>query len=314
MIVDMHCHLYPQKYVEWFKRHGIVPELWQTDPIEPSFSNVEALIESMENSGVTTSVITSGNMPWVDTLKPQDATNLASVVNDEIAAYVQKHPDELVGFATLPFVAPSEAVDELDRAVKDLDLRGVFLPSNVAGQPVDSPELFPLYARISKLGLPIFLHPAVPEATINMTDYRLVLTLGFTCNTALAILRLILSGIVEKYPLKIVAAHAGGVLPYLIGRIARAYEMWPDQVGRNISKNPREYLKNIYVDHVSFNVPSAVCARDTLGTERLVFGSDYPFGWGTQADFVKYAHELPFSEEEKNRLLWKNAAGLLDLK
>jgi aminocarboxymuconate-semialdehyde decarboxylase len=313
MIVDMHTHLYPLKYVEWFNKHEIVPALWQTDPIEPGFSSVQALIESMDSSGVTTSVITSGNMPWVDVLKPENAVDLARLLNDEIAAYVKMYPDKLVGFANLPFVAPSDAVNELKRAVKELGLRGVFLPSNIAGRPVDSAELIPVYAEISKLGVPIFLHPAVPETAVNMTDYRLILTLGFTCNTALAISRLILSGIMEKYPLKIVAAHAGGVFPYVIGRIARAYEMWPDEVGRNISKNPREYLRNIYVDHVSFNVPSAVCARDTVGIERLVFGSDYPFGWGTQADFVKYANELPFSEEEKNRLLWKNAGSLLDL-
>lgn len=313
MIVDMHCHFYPLKYVEWFKKHGNVPALWKTDPIKPSYSRIEDLTESMDHSGVTTSVITSGNMPWVDVLKPQDAVDLARILNDEIAAYVEKYPDKLVGFATLPLVAPSDAVCELERAVRDLRLRGVFLPSNIAGRPVDSPELVPLYAEISKLHVPIFLHPTVPEAPVNMTDYRLVHTLGFTCNTALAISRLILSGIVEKYPLKIVAAHAGGVFPYVIGRMARAYEMWPDECGRNISKNPSVYFKDVYVDQVSFNVPSAVCARDTIGIERMVFGSDYPFSWGTQADFIKYVEDLPFSVEEKQKLLWDNAARLLDL-
>lgn len=312
MIADLHCHFYPVKYLRWLEDHEALPKSWQTD-LRPNHSQIGTLMKSMEDGGISVSILTTGNLPWPDVLQPKDAVSLAMILNDEIAAQVEKYPDRLIGLAVLPYSVVPDAIDELNRAVTDLGLAGVFLPSNIAGKPVDMPELVPLYAEISKLDVPLFIHPTRPEAPVNMEDYRFVEVLGFTCNTALALSRLILSGMLEKFPLKIVAAHAGGVLPYVIGRLGRAYEMWPDEVGKNISKNPREYFREVYADQICFSVPSIVCARDTLGMDRLVFGSDYPFGWGTQSDFVKWVHKLPFSEEEREKLFWRNADRLLHL-
>src|SRR5262249_23455945 len=147
---------------------------------------------------------------------------LARVVNDAIAQAVRAHPDRLVGLATLPLQAPDAAVSEVERAVTELGLRGVYLGTNVRGADLDDGALTPVFGRIAALGVPVFLHPLNVVGGPRVGAYYLHNLLGNPFDTAVAAARLIFGGVLDRFPsLRVCLAHAGGAFPYLVGRLDR---------------------------------------------------------------------------------------------
>jgi len=267
----------------------------------------------MESCEISLTVLSLSN-PWVDFEESKKAVTLSKLVNEEIAGAVERYPSKLIGLATLPLTNLNNALEELERAVEELGMKGIIMPSNIIGKSLDSRELWPVYEKVAKLNIPMFIHPATPIESEVMRDYNLGTTIGFPYETSLAIARLILSGIFEKLPsLKIVAAHLGGAIPYLIGRIDRGYAMF-QECKTNISRPPSVYLKKIYLDTISFHKPALTCAYESVGPNRLVFGTDYPFPWTTPASAIKEIQGLNLSENEKCKIFYENAANLLRIK
>ena len=113
-----------------------------------------------------------------------------------------------------------EAKAELERAIQELDLRGVLLYSNLDGQHPDEPAFEWLFAHAEAMHIPIYLHPAYPVTYDQVEGRNLVGALGLMFDTTIALARIILSGILDRYPaLNIVCPHVGGALPYLVGRL-----------------------------------------------------------------------------------------------
>jgi aminocarboxymuconate-semialdehyde decarboxylase len=324
MIIDFHSHYYPIKYLKWLENRKVWPSVTCDGSgriilvigkghrviINDSFYNVKKHIRKMESCGINLTVLSLSN-PWVDFEESEKAVTLSRLVNKEIADAVEQYPDKLIGLATLPLTDLDNALEELERAVEELGMKGIIMPSNIIGKPLDSQELWPVYEKVAKLNIPIFLHPATPIESEVMKVYSLETTIGFPFETSLAIARLILSGVFEKISsLKIVAAHLGGAIPYLIGRIDRGYTMF-QECKANISKPPSTYLKKIYLDTISFHKPALTCAYESVGPSRLVFGTDYPFPWTTPASAIREISELNLSEKEKCKIFYENAADLL---
>lgn len=266
----------------------------------------------MHRYGVDMQVLTL-TTPGVEREEPEFGIGLARATNDAYSDIMEKYPEDFVALATLPMQAPDAAADELERAVKERGLRGAMLFSNVLGKPIDGREFFPIFEKAVQLDVPIFVHPTSPMNTRGMEDYRLVPIMGFGVDTSLAILRLVLSGVLERLPgLKLVATHTGGVFPYLRGRIEAAYKAYPE-TRADIPRPPSEYFKRIWLDTVCYNPDVLASSLAFWGADKLVMGSDYPHQIGDIENCVQRVKQLNAGQEQEEKILGGNAAKLLKI-
>ena len=203
-----------------------------------------------------------------------------------------------------------EAVDEVERSVKDLGLLGVQVFSNVRGKSLDSPEFEPLYAKVSQLGCGLWIHPLNIRTIYDwMNDeYNMNIMMGWGIDTALATVRIFRSGILERHPdLKIITHHLGTLIPLMAGRI-NGFVMGQGKNGTPplpLKKTPIEYLKMFYVDTAEgMWKPAMDLAYGFYGSSHMLFGTDYP--WGDTAKIIDNIKALNITEEEKNMILGEN--------
>ncbi len=306
--IDSHTHLFPGNYLKELERMNI--SLGQT--IDDRFTTLEKRLSDMDEAGIHRQVISLA-MPGVDMATPEKAVKLSRVVNDELAS-ISAEDGRFIGIASLPMLSPLDAAEELERAVKDLGLRGAGIFTNVKGKPIDLKEFWPVYERAAKLGVPLFIHPISPVNAEIYQDYHLLAVLGFPFETTYAATRLALSGLLEEYPgIIFVLSHMGGALPYLVGRIDdgnRIYHAYQTE----ISKPPSEYLKKMYLDAASFFEPALNCALGFWGAEKIMVGSDYPYGWvGDLRRCTDSIENLNLNEGDTEKILHKNAERILKL-
>ena len=274
---------------------------------------LEDRLTAMDKFGIDLQVL-SLTTPGVEREAPSRGVKLAKIANDGFGSICEKYPQRFSALAALPLQDPGAAVDELDRAVRDLGLKGVMLFSNANGKPLDSKELIPIYEKAAKLDVPLFIHPTSPINAGAMEDYRLVPIIGFTVDTALALLRLVFSGILERIPsLKIVVAHTGGVFPYLRGRIEIGYNAYPE-CKANISSPPSFYFRrNVWVDTVCYDKDVLMSTYSFLGPDRILLGTDFPHQISDLANAVERVKNLDINNEEKEKILGGNSSRLLKL-
>jgi aminocarboxymuconate-semialdehyde decarboxylase len=277
-------------------------------PITESIFDVEKRMIEMQKASVDMQVL-SLTVPGVERVEPRIGKKLSRTANDALSEIVSNHEGKFAAIASLPLQDPEYALEEMDRAINSLSMNAVEVFSNVNGEPLDSPRFWPIFERAEKLKATIFLHPTVPAATQGMTQYDLVEALGFVNDTTLALTRLILSGLLERFSrLKIVAGHLGGTFPYLIGRLDELFAMTPEaQV--NVSKPPSKYLKKLYFDTTTALAECVSFGNALLGPERMVMGSDYPIWSERKAVRVVYEAKIPRSA--KRQILSKTAQKLL---
>jgi aminocarboxymuconate-semialdehyde decarboxylase len=323
LIIDCQSHVFPRAYAELLtknhgelrtKRVGRAYEIWygnvQRFVLDPELYSVENKLRDMDAAGIDMSVL-SVNMPGPERLDPELAAEGARICNDYLAEVCAQHPDRFVGLASLPLQLAEGAIEEMDRAVDELGLRGAVLYSHIAGEPVDAARFEPFYQHVEARGVPLFVHPTVPVWGEVLRDYAMVPMIGLMVDTSIAMLRLVLSGVLERCPgLQIVHPHAGGVLPYLMGRIVEQTEV-KGRGREHITRSPEEIYAHVYLDLVT---PSALAIRyayDFAGHDRLLFGTDHP--WVAVSTLLELVDELELSDEAKGAIFGRNACNLLNI-
>jgi aminocarboxymuconate-semialdehyde decarboxylase len=207
-----------------------------------------------------------------------------------------------MAFATLPFLDPDRTVKELERCIDELKFQGACIGSNINGMGLDNQLLYPFYERISDYDLPIHIHPRAPADKETYKDYRLGPMIGFEMELCIAVVRLIMGGVMERFPdLKFIVSHLGGAIPYLAERIQKCYEAYPECRG-NISGPAKDYLRRFYYDTVSFFEPALMCAYSFVGAERLVLGSDYPHVIGDIREAITSIEHLDIPQTDKEMI------------
>lgn len=326
MIIDFHTHFYTQAYLDELEKGKSRAQLVRAQDgtlriqldgdyslIDPAHVQVEPILVAMEQNQLSHQLLTF-SIPGVQVEEPTQGLRLAQLVNDEFAAVVAQHPGRLSALATLPLQDPTAATAELARAVKQLGLRGGQLFSNINGKTLDDKAFWPLYARAEELDVPLFIHPISPPNVENMRNYRLVPMMGFMFDTALAAAHLVFSGVMQSFPrLKIVLGNLGGAIPYLAGRMDRAFMAYPESQGV-LTAAPSAYLKRMYYE--SAGMPDAgtlQLALDFAGVEQVMFGSDFPQQIGDVPSSIALIQALPLTPDAKAKILGSNAAKLLHL-
>lgn len=331
--IDFEAHYYTVDYVRAmyendgypsFKDHPqtLKRQLWYSADVGQPFGDflLDALLDlgeqrlsRMDACGIDMQAL-SLSAPGLEQLDPAVGADLSRKANDALAAVIQKYPDRFLGYAALAPKRPKEAAAELERAVKDLGLLGWNTHSNFGDSYLDEEVYWPILEMAAKIEVPVYLHPTVP-AIPNAWTYGFALAgapFGFGLETALCMMRLIYSGVFDRYPgLKIILGHLGEALPFLFKRIDWAYVRPFDPEARpKLAKKPSEYLKhNVFVTTSgNYYTPAFMCTYEAMGIDRILLGTDYPYE-DTQ-ECMQFLEQLPISEAEKEMVYFRNAATL----
>jgi aminocarboxymuconate-semialdehyde decarboxylase len=194
-----------------------------------------------------------------------------------MVAAQKKYPGRIRWFTSLPWEYPARAVEELARTC-DAGASGVMVIANIAGRSLTEPFFAPIWKEIDRRGLPVLLHPGEPPGAdlMDMGKYDLSWSVGFMFDTTLAVTRMIFDGFFDLYPnLKLIASHAGGTLPYLVGRFEKGDEVELPQ-RRMMKRKPTDYLRHIYYDCITYDLGALRYLISVVGADRVMFGTDWP--------------------------------------
>lgn len=292
MRVDVHTHYLPAPFRDLLREWGASVRIEDRDdrpfvvrggggfPLTPGFVDLEARAAWMaeHDVDVTVASVSSPNPNTAEPFSVEQSTALARAINDGYADAQAEYPDRFVGLATLPFREPSAAVEEVDRALGELGLHGVAVPTTVAGRKLSDPAFEPVFDRIEALDATVFVHPGTNALSraFDPEEGGLNPTVVFPTETTVQLTRLIFDGFFDRYGFDLVVAHMGGALPYLVGRLERGRQRF------RLNESPPEhpiidYVRRFYYDVISFHEPAVAMALETVGADHLLFGTDYPF-------------------------------------
>ncbi|MFI6366333.1 amidohydrolase family protein [Nocardia sp. NPDC050630] len=275
----------------------------------------EQRLPEMDAAGVDVAVL-SLNSPGIQAEPdPQLAVARAAAVNDLLAGLIAEHPDRYSGFAALPLQDGEAAAKELDRAVRQLGLRGALVNAHTQGKYLDDPSLRVVWEYAEGLDVPLYLHPANGFDASHVLSGHPELTgpmWSWGTDTATHALRLIFGGVFDDFPdAKLLLGHMGEGLPYALWRLDSRWG-FHNHHGIELKRgNPSEYLRhNLYITTSGVcDAPPLLCALLALGADHILFGTDYPFEeMGTATEFLASA---PLSQADRAKISHLNAEKLL---
>jgi len=332
--IDIFNHIYPAGYYERLMK--LVPDykdIGKRMRNIPMLADLDVRFKVMDRFGEYEQVLSLPTPPIEVFASRADAIDLCQAANDGMADLVRRYPDRFTGFvAALPLNDPDAAVRELQRAVEQLGARGFQIFSNIRGKPIAAPEFLPLFEAIAGYDLPIWMHPYrgadfSDYQTEDRSEYEIWWTFGWPYDTSVAMARLVFAGYFDRFPnLKIITHHMGAMAPYFEGRIgpgwdqlgARTSDVDYSAVLKKLAKRPLDYFKMFYADTALFGAYDAtVCGLRFFGADHVVFASDAPFdpekGPMYIRETIAIVDRLPVSDDQRERIYWRNAAALLKL-
>lgn len=344
-VIAIEEHAYTPKYIEYlfsrkeFPRREFIQkdgkkyvrEWWSptnfrlSDPDKPQkISDIgEGRIRDMDAAGIDMQVI-SLSFPGVERFEAEGGTHISKIVNDELSEIVRQYPKRFAAYATLAPQDPPAAAAELERAVTQLGLKGAMITGHIRGEYLDEKKYWVILEMAEKLDVPLYIHPAIPSPELLKAylPYPALASgiLGFAADTSLHAMRLILSGVFEKYPrLKIILGHLGEALPFWLWRMDSRIEeeIQTDPLSNEfyeyLTKSPSSYFKNNFYVTTSgmYWEPALQFVNSVLGSDRIMFAADYPYESSQEA--VKFLKEAKMKTADREKIFHSNAEKLLRL-
>lgn len=274
-------------------------------------------LREMDEAGIDFQVL-SHAAPSLQKVDAETGVRLARGVNDRLHQTVLAHPSRFAAFAALPTADPKGAADELERTVAKLGFKGAMIHGLTNGLFIDDPRFWPIFERAASLDVPLYMHPSIPDPRVIEVYYKdyverfptiLRAAWGFTVETATQGVRLVLSGVFEKYPgLKIILGHLGEGLPLYLWRINMGFA----RDGRGPT-----WFRDVFSEHFwvttsgFFSDPALLHCIQEIGIDRVLFSVDYPFVDNPPG--TSWAERLPVSAADQAKILNGNAKRLLKL-
>ena len=326
-IVDIYCHIFPDKFFQEMNR--IAPKLGNIGARLRGVTKLFDLDErfrEMDRFGDYREIISLPNPPIEDFATGDVGMSLARIGNDAMAELCAQHPKRFPTFVAAVSMTDVEgSVAEARRACTELGAGGIQIFTNVAGKPLDDPSFEPIFKTMAELDRPIWLHPA---RTAAMTDYpaeaksryEMWWCFGWPYDTSVAMVRLVFSGLFDRYPgLKIITHHLGGMIPYYDGRIgpglqvlgSRTLDEDYSKVLPSLKRPHLDYLHDFYGDTALFGggIHAVRCGLEFFGAEHVVFATDTPLG--PIAPTIEVIRRLDISENDRYKIYCGNAERLL---
>jgi aminocarboxymuconate-semialdehyde decarboxylase len=303
-IVDAHSHLFPRSWAP----HGRMP---------PDMFDVEALLDAHASAGIGTAVVSDPHI-WYGDLDPSDIARTREY-NDFAAELVRAYPLRLGALGTVTPWRGDDHVREAERAVSELGLAGLAMPTSDRGQYLDTvPDTF--WELVAHLDVPVFIHPGgsvIGNELMQM--YRLGEVCGRPLDTTVTLARLILTGVMERHPgVRLLCAHAGGAICTIADRLDFGHELrgyaplgpWGEV---ELTEPPSAYVARLYLDTVTYGTAALLPALARVGHDRVLYGSDrppVPFDLGRTTGYVR---QLGLPAGEEAAILRDNARRLFRL-
>jgi aminocarboxymuconate-semialdehyde decarboxylase len=295
MLIDAHSHLYPRSYIELLRARGRRPrvvgdvgdehfvffaseEVAGGRPIDSSYWDVAAKLDFMSKTGIDQSVVSLGN-PWLDAVEPEEAPVVARRLNAEFSALEGATGGRIIGMGVLPQADIASAAAVAEEISSCPTLHAVANGCRLCGRELDDPELDPVWTILERARLPIVIHPhhSVADEALAEGGATLVLAIGFPTETTIAVARLVLGGVLTRFPrLRLIVAHGGGTLPYLAGRLDAFWRADPRARAR-LDVAPSSEFSKLFLDAVVYAPAPLRTAADLVGPSQLLFGTDHPF-------------------------------------
>jgi len=317
LVIDIYSHHLPRSIGKWMAKEKYYGEGKQL-PYPLENGDAEVRLRLMERYEVQIQAL-SQTTPVLLGFNAEDAAEICRISNDGNYALCKAYPDRFVNICIMSLLDVKSALQELDRSINELDCRGVTISTNQNGKGLDSHEYFPFYEKVAQHDLPVLLHPTLWEdyPLVDMEKgWRFMQIFGWPFDTTQAVWRLIFGGVIDRYPtIKIVTHHLGAMIPYFARRVEQnCNKFLKDKVPRHIS----EYWNNFYGDTATDGTMSSYpCGYAFFGPDRMVYGSDYPFGPEAGEDFIRSNLEgvkgMKVPAKDKKKILGENAKKLLKI-
>jgi predicted TIM-barrel fold metal-dependent hydrolase len=264
----------------------------------------DARIALMDETGLDVQVL-SLTTPALHDLG-QDSVALARRVNDAIAEAMARHPGRFQAFATLPVAAPDEAARELERCVRTLGFQGTMLCGRVGTRNLDHPDFHPVFDAAADLNVPVMLHPRTPDRAVREAYYSglspqldvafATFGLGWHYDAGVQFLRLLLAGTFDRLPgLQIILGHWGELVLFYAERLA-AMDRFSElalPIAAYLRRNLYVTASGMFLRHYLERAAAVV------GTDRLLFSTDFPYQYRPGGDARRFLDECGLDEEAK---------------
>lgn len=259
--------------------------------------------------------------PGVQMFDPAEACALATNSNNQLAETIARHPTRFSGLAAFAPNAPEASAKEIERSVNHLGLKGALVNSHTQGRYMDDEFFWPIFEACEALDVPLYIHPNTPPP--QMVEPFLSRCLdaaiyGFQAETGLHALRLIVSGLFDRFPkLKIVLGHCGEGLPFWLYRIdfmhAGIVRSARSEGAKPLKRRPSEYLReNFYYTTSGMPwEPAITFIQQQMGYDRVMYAMDYPYQF--EASEVTAMDALPLTAEQKKMFFQTNAERIFGL-
>jgi aminocarboxymuconate-semialdehyde decarboxylase len=324
-VIDMHSHFSDEVVTEFLASRapgggfsdklGISKKLAAAQMRNFAFVNKrnrdpKLRLKEMDELGIDFQILSSNASAgcyWADGVT---GLEMSRRNNNSIAELVATYPNRFAGIGAVPLQDVNLAVQELNRMINDLGLRGVIIGSHVGGTDLGERRFWRFWAALEKLGVPALVHPNGFTQPERLNKYYMWNTVGQPLEEALFMSSLIYEGVMDKFPkLKVLICHGGGYLPFYAGRADQGYRTRPEMRGK-AKREPSKYMPRFYYDTVFYNRDMLEFLVKKVGDTKIMMGTDYPhfIGEWNPLGFVRKTPGL--SKETKDKILWKNAAKL----
>ncbi|NBQ21223.1 MAG: amidohydrolase [Synechococcaceae bacterium WB6_3B_236] len=275
----------------------------------------EQRLKAMDSAGISIQVL-SQTAPGVQSIKAtSDAVELARRANDCLKKHIEFAPERFRGFACLALQDVDTACDELKRCVEELGFVGALINGSTNGAYLDEPQFGRFWQTLEQLDVPLYLHPGLPadhpQAFHGHPELEGAVW-SWTCDTSTHMLRLVFSGLFDRYPqARVILGPMGETLPYMLWRLDSRAAV--TTVGRALSQPPSETIKqNVVITTSGVCADAALrCALEAMGDEAVMFSVDYPYeDIQISADWIENAN---INEEQRIKVCSTNAARVLKL-
>ncbi len=323
-MIDIHTHFLPRTWPDLAARFGSPDWPWlkhsgsgramlmvgdeEFRPVTSACWDAAVRLEAMDRDGVDVQIICTTPLLFLYHRPAAQALECARLFNDAAREICERAPRRLKSLCQVPLQDTDLACRELTRAMADGHV-GVHIGNHVGTRDLNDEGLITFLEHCAGEGAAVFVHPWDMMAPERMSRYQLPWLVAMPAETQLSILWLILSGALERLPrsLKLCFAHGGGSFPYLLGRVDNAWRN-RDIVREDCPRLPSSYVDRFYVDAAVFSGDALELLVKTMGEDRVMLGSDYPFPLGEQqvGSLIRSQATLPAAAREK--LLHQNAA------
>jgi len=312
--IDVHAHYFPLEYLDRLDLYGgshVTGLIRRMKLDSADFSGLDDHLRNMDRSKVDLQVLSvSGQLPYF--ANENEAVDAARLGNDIYARIVRENPKRFAAFASTPLPHVDAAIAETRRALDELEMVGVTTGTVVLGKSIADPDFDDFFAELNRRRAVLFIHPtggALGSQLIEST--KLVWPVGAPLEDTVCLLQFMQADFLSRFPdLKIILPHLGGFAPFLAARL----DQLQDHFLPASAMAPSLQAKYFWYDTVNGNPSSLRCAKDLLGADHLLLGTDYPFWRGDAFKLcVDYVGESGLLAVEVDHILGANSQRLLGL-